>query len=120
MRRAETSDSESSWGHTIQLSFLAGKQLKVIQTGTLQRELEEQITGEVRFDAVSRALYSTDASVYQIHPLGVVIVKSREDMLRTVNLARAHGVSITARGGGTSQAGQATRSGPQLHKSSEY
>jgi FAD/FMN-containing dehydrogenase/Fe-S oxidoreductase len=102
------------------LAFLAGKPLKVIQSGTLRRELEQQISGEVRFDAVSRALYSTDASVYQIHPLGVVLVKSREDILRTVNLARAHGVSITARGGGTSQAGQAIGSGLQVDTSKYY
>jgi FAD/FMN-containing dehydrogenase/Fe-S oxidoreductase len=107
-------------GHTIQLAFLAGKQLRVIQSGTLRRQLEEQIAGEVRFDAVSRALYSTDASVYQIHPLGVVIAKSREDILRTVNLARAHGVSITARGGGTSQAGQAIGDGLQIDTSKYY
>ncbi len=106
--------------HTIQLSDLAGKPLKVIQSGTLRRELEEQIAGEVRFDAVSRALYSTDASVYQMHPLGVVIAKSREDILRTVNLARAHGVSLTARGGGTSQAGQAIGHGLQLDTSKYY
>src|SRR6476619_3193996 len=102
------------------MPVLAGKQLKVIQSGTLRRELEEQIAGEVRFDAVSRALYSTDASVYQMHPLGVVIAKSREDILRTVNLARAHGVSITARGGGTSQAGQAIGSGLQIDTSKYY
>ena len=99
---------------------MAGKQLRVIQTGTLRRQLEEQIAGEVRFDAVTRALYSTDASVYQIHPLGVVIAKSREDILRTVNLARTHGVSITARGGGTSQAGQAIGSGLQIDTSKYY
>ena len=40
------------------------------------------IEGEVRFDKVSRALYSTDASVYQIEPLGVVVVKSRDDVVR--------------------------------------
>jgi FAD/FMN-containing dehydrogenase/Fe-S oxidoreductase len=99
---------------------LAGKPLPVIQGGTLRRELEQQISGEVRFDAVTRALYSTDASVYQIHPLGVVIAKSREDILRTVNLARAHGVSITARGGGTSQAGQAIGNGLQIDTSKYY
>ena len=99
---------------------MAGKPLKVIQAGTLRRQLEEQISGEVRFDAVSRALYSTDASVYQMHPLGVVIPKSREDILRTVNLARAHGVSITARGGGTSQAGQAIGHGLQMDCSKYY
>src|SRR4029079_4535756 len=68
----------------------------------------------------SRALYSTDASVYQIHPLGVVLVKSRDDIVRTVNLARAHGVSITARGGGTSQAGQAIGDGLQLDTSKHF
>jgi FAD/FMN-containing dehydrogenase/Fe-S oxidoreductase len=100
--------------------LLAGKPLPVIHGGTLRRELEQQISGEVRFDAVTRALYSTDASVYQIHPLGVVIAKSREDILRTVNLARAHSVSITARGGGTSQAGQAIGSGLQIDTSKYY
>ena len=69
---------------------------------------------------MTRALYSTDASVYQIHPLGVVIVKSREDILRTVNLARVHGISITARGGGTSQAGQAIGGGLQIDTSKYY
>ena len=99
---------------------MAGRQLRVIQSGTLRRQLEEQIAGEVRFDAVTRALYSTDASVYQIHPLGVVLAKSRDDIVRTVNIARAHGVSITARGGGTSQAGQAIGEGLQLDTSKYY
>jgi FAD/FMN-containing dehydrogenase len=79
---------------------------------SLQSALEAQIEGEVRFDVVSRALYSTDASVYQIHPLGVVVPKTRDDVIRVVRLCAAHGVSITMRGGGTSQAGQAI--GPGL------
>lgn len=100
---------------------MANTPLKVIQSHeALQRQLEAQIEGEVRFDAVSRALYSTDASVYQIHPLGVVVPKSRADIIRVVNLARAHGESITARGGGTSQAGQAIGSGIQLDTSKYY
>ena len=70
--------------------------------------------GEVRFDKISCALYSTDASVYQIIPQGVVIPKSRQDVIHTVRLCREHGVSITARGGGTSQAGQAVGAGIQL------
>jgi FAD/FMN-containing dehydrogenase/Fe-S oxidoreductase len=86
----------------------------------LQRELEAQIEGEVRFDRVSRALYSTDASVYQIEPAGVVVVRSREDVKRTVEIARRHGVSITARGGGTSQAGQAIGAGLQLDTSKYF
>src|SRR6266576_636219 len=84
---------------------------------TLRRELQARIEGEVRFDAVSRALYSTDASVYQIEPLGIVIPRCRDDIVHTVQIARRHGVSITARGGGTSQAGQAIGAGLQLDTS---
>jgi len=86
-------------------------------THAVQHELENQIEGEVRFDRVSRALYSTDASVYQIEPLGVVVPRSRDDVVRTVQIAKRHGCSITARGGGTSQAGQAIGSGLQLDTS---
>ena len=87
---------------------------------TLQQELEEQIEGEVRFDGVSRALYATDASVYQIVPAGIVIPKTRDDVVRTVQIARRHGVTITARGGGTSQAGQAIGAGLQLDTSKYF
>ena len=87
---------------------------------TLRQELEQRIEGEVRFDRLSRALYSTDASVYQIEPLGVVVVRSREDVVRTVEIARRHGCSITARGGGTSQAGQAVGAGLQLDTSKHF
>src|SRR5262249_27321042 len=83
----------------------------------LQRALDAVIEGEVRFDPVSRALYSTDASVYQIVPAGVVIPRSRADIVHTVRLAREHGSSITARGGGTSQARQAIGPGIQLDTS---
>jgi FAD/FMN-containing dehydrogenase len=86
-------------------------------TETLRIELERQIEGEVRFDTVSRALYSTDASVYQIQPLGVVVPRTREDVVRVVEIAARHRVSITARGGGTSQAGQAIGAGLQLDTS---
>jgi FAD/FMN-containing dehydrogenase/Fe-S oxidoreductase len=84
---------------------------------TLQHALESAIDGEVRFDAVSRALYSTDASVYQIQPLGVVIPRSPEAVVRAIALAAEHGVSITPRGGGTSQAGQSIGSGIVLDTS---
>src|SRR5689334_1975403 len=83
----------------------------------LQRDLEGAIDGEVRFDAISRALYSTDASVYQIEPLGVVIPKSAEAVVRAVQVAAKHGVPITPRGGGTSQAGQAIGAGIVLDTS---
>ena len=77
----------------------------------LQSELERSITGEVRFDPVARALYSTDASVYSIRPVGVAIPKTREDILRIVEICGRHRCPITMRGGGTSQAGQAIGEG---------
>src|SRR5688572_7518070 len=83
----------------------------------LQRELEGAIDGEVRFDKISRALYSTDASVYQIEPLGVVIPKSAEAVIRAVTIAAKHGVPLTPRGGGTSQAGQSIGAGLVLDTS---
>jgi FAD/FMN-containing dehydrogenase/Fe-S oxidoreductase len=83
----------------------------------LRRELDAAIDGEVRFDTVSRALYSTDASVYQIEPLGVVIPKSAEAVVHAVNIAARQGVPITPRGGGTSQAGQSIGAGLVLDTS---
>lgn len=72
----------------------------------LDAELQARIGGEVRFDRTSRMLYSTDASNYQIEPVGVVIPKSADDVLATIELAGSHGVPILPRGGGSSLAGQ--------------
>ena len=69
---------------------------------------------------ISRALYSTDASVYQIRPLGVVIPKTREDIIRIVEICRRFRCPITMRGGGTSQAGQAIGEGLQVDTSKYY
>lgn len=70
-------------------------------------ELKRRLEGEVRFDAYSRILYSTDASIYQIEPLGVVLPRHRGDALQTVRFARRHRLPVLARGGGTSLSGQA-------------
>jgi FAD/FMN-containing dehydrogenase/Fe-S oxidoreductase len=86
----------------------------------LRRALESRLEGEVRFDKVSRALYSTDASVYQIEPVGVAVVKSRADIIETVNACRQFGCSMTLRGGGTSQAGQAIGAGLQVDTSKYF
>src|ERR1051326_3596262 len=86
----------------------------------LESDLRRQIEGEVRFDTISRALYSTDASVYQIQPLGVVIPKTREDILRTLEICRRLQCPITMRGGGTSQAGQAIGAGIQIDTSKYF
>lgn len=80
----------------------------------LARHLRRHIKGEVRFDLTSRRLYSTDASIYQIDPLGVVIPRSVEDLVTTVQVAVEAGVSITARGGGTSLSGQSIGPGVVL------
>jgi FAD/FMN-containing dehydrogenase/Fe-S oxidoreductase len=80
----------------------------------LQNSLKRVFSGDVRFDRITRALYSTDASVYQIVPLGVVLPKTEEDILATIKTCAQYRVPITARGGGTSQAGQAIGSGVQI------
>ncbi|PYP92708.1 MAG: FAD-binding oxidoreductase [Candidatus Angelobacter sp. Gp1-AA117] len=72
----------------------------------LATELRNSISGEVRFDDGSRALYATDGSNYRQAPIGVVIPKTIEDVIQTVALARKYSAPILARGGGTSLAGQ--------------
>ena len=73
----------------------------------LERELRRRVAGEVRFDPVSRTLYSTDASIYQMEPLGVVVPRNVEDVLAVMELAAQESVPVLPRGGGTSLAGQA-------------
>src|SRR5580658_1447241 len=72
----------------------------------LERRLKAEQVGEVRFDAFTRGRYATDASHYQIMPLGVVTPRTMEEAERAITICRAEGVPVTARGGGTSQAGQ--------------
>lgn len=72
----------------------------------LERDLREALKGEVRFDAESKALYATDASNYRQIPIGIVIPKDTEDVVRTIEICRRHRAPIVSRGGGTSLAGQ--------------
>ena len=72
----------------------------------LARELRRRVSGEVRFDPFSRVLYSTDASIYQMEPVGVVIPRSVEDVLAVMEVARDNAVPVLPRAGGTSLAGQ--------------
>jgi FAD/FMN-containing dehydrogenase/Fe-S oxidoreductase len=72
----------------------------------LLHDLQTHIAGEVRFDAMSKMLYSTDASIYQIEPLGVVMPRHADDVAAAVSIAGEHGVPVLPRGGGTSLAGQ--------------
>jgi FAD/FMN-containing dehydrogenase/Fe-S oxidoreductase len=73
---------------------------------TLVSDLQQAVRGEVRFDAGSRALYATDGSNYRQPPIGVVIPRTRDDIVRAVAVCRQHDVPIFGRGGGTSLAGQ--------------
>src|SRR5712691_9540233 len=77
----------------------------------LERRLKAQLKGEVRFDAFTRGRYATDASHYQIMPLGVVVPRTMEEAERAIGICRAEGVPVTPRGGGTSQAGQTVNHG---------
>jgi len=77
----------------------------------IESRLRAEIAGDVWFDRASRGMYATDASIYQIMPLGVVVPRTATDVEAVIAIAREHGVPVTARGGGTSQCGQTVNHG---------
>ena len=72
----------------------------------LEKELKNTIDGEVRFDTTTRALYATDGSNYRMIPIGVVIPRTTDDVVKTVALCRKFGAPLFNRGAGTALAGQ--------------
>lgn len=76
-----------------------------IDASALASDLRGAISGEVRFDDGSRALYATDGSNYRQVPIGVIVPRSRDDVIATVEICRQHGAPILSRGGGTSLTG---------------
>src|SRR5262245_197522 len=74
--------------------------------GGLAARLRRDVAGDVLFDRASRGRYATDASIYQIDPIGVVVPKTEEDALRAMQIAVEAGVPMLARGAGSSQCGQ--------------
>src|SRR3990172_4399091 len=72
----------------------------------IEADLKKRIEGEVRFDKYSRLLYSTDASMYEIEPIGVVIPRHKGDVQAAIETAKRFEVPILPRGGGTALAGQ--------------
>ncbi len=72
----------------------------------LETRLKREIKGDVLFDRFTLGRYSTDASIYQIEPLGVVVAKDKDDIAASLQIAREEGVPVLPRGGGTSQCGQ--------------
>jgi FAD/FMN-containing dehydrogenase/Fe-S oxidoreductase len=77
-----------------------------IDISRLEFTLRSRVSGEVRFDAGSKALYATDASNYRQVPIGVVIPRTIDDVIATVATAKEFGAPILSRGAGTSIAGQ--------------
>ncbi|MBE0546279.1 MAG: FAD-binding oxidoreductase [Rubrivivax sp.] len=77
-------------------------------SGDLARRLARETAGEVLFDAASRGRYATDASIYQIMPVGVFVPRTEDDVATAIALARETGTPLLPRGGGTSQCGQTT------------
>src|SRR5688572_33118606 len=69
--------------------------------------LRKELDAEVLFDAASRGRYATDASIYQIEPIGIVVPRNEEAARGAIALAAAEGVPILPRGAGSSQCGQA-------------
>src|SRR5690349_687762 len=75
--------------------------------GALARRLAREIEGEVLFDRASRGRYSTDASIYQIDPVGVVVPRTGQDARIAMQIATEEAIPILPRGAGSSQCGQA-------------
>ena len=73
----------------------------------LARRLKQELQGDVLFDDFSRGRYSTDASIYQLMPIGVVVPGNDEDVEIAVQIAAEEGIPVLPRGSGTSQNGQA-------------
>ena len=76
-----------------------------MQPSSLEQELRAALTGEVRFDPVTLKIYSVDASIYEIEPIGVAIPKNREELIAAVKIAYRHQVPVIARGAATGIAG---------------
>ncbi|WP_284011437.1 FAD-binding and (Fe-S)-binding domain-containing protein [Haloarcula pelagica] len=73
----------------------------------LVADLESLVEGDVRFDEYTRQLYATDASIYEVTPVGVVFPRSTADVAAVMEYCADRGVPVLPRGGGTSLAGQA-------------
>jgi FAD/FMN-containing dehydrogenase/Fe-S oxidoreductase len=81
---------------------------RTLDVERVARDLERLNVGEVRFGDHDRQLYSTDASLYQVMPIGIVVPHSTDNVPAIVNYAAAHKLALLPRGGGTSLAGQCT------------
>lgn len=71
------------------------------KTAELEQELKAKTSAEVYFDQIHRTVYSVDASIYEIEPIGVVIPRNEQDLLETIKIAQRRQISLTARGAAT-------------------
>ena len=85
---------------------IAADRIRGREREELAQALRRRVGGEVRFDPFSRVLYSTDASIYQMEPVGVVIPRDMDDVQAVMEVARENNVPVLPRAGGTSLAGQ--------------
>ena len=83
-----------------------GRPVTAGDSADLEQALRKALGSDVRFDAMTRRLYATDASIYSIDPIGVVYPRSADDVVAIVDIARRFHVPVLPRGGGTSLAGQ--------------
>ncbi len=83
-----------------------GRALPPLGDARLAQRLRRETRAEVLFGRADRGRYSTDASIYQVEPVGVIVPRSIDDVVAAMAIAREHGVPVLPRGGGTSQCGQ--------------
>jgi FAD/FMN-containing dehydrogenase/Fe-S oxidoreductase len=79
---------------------------RAVATSQLRQRLSAECRGDVLFDAASRGRYATDASIYQIFPIGIVVPRDEDDARLALAIAREQGAPVLPRGAGSSQCGQ--------------
>lgn len=79
---------------------------ETINARGLERHLRRHVTGEVRFDRGSLAMYANDSSNFRQVPIGVVVPKTLDDVVETMKTCARYGAPVTCRGGGTSLSGE--------------
>src|SRR5580658_2797285 len=81
------------------------------QRQRIQDDLKGLLKGELLFDDLSRALYSTDASIFQVRPLGIAVPRDEEDVQTLVRYAQEQHLALVPRGAGSGMAGEALGTG---------
>ena len=89
----------------------ASQPIRFAPSHPLARRLAREVDGEILFDKASRGRYSTDASIYQVEPIGVVVPRTLDAAIAALTIAAQEGVAILPRGAGTSQCGQTVGAG---------